>query len=444
MHQKTWATFGRFAACALTLGVSIIANTEEAHALRPIDGPAQSTVNVVIDQARILELDRPYAEVQIAQPSIADVQPLTTTRISVPGIARGRTTLTALDANGEVIANAILVVQPDIAELKARLAALLPGSRIDARTAAGGIVLSGVVPDAASVDRALSLAAAYGGGNVTNLLQVGARQQVALQVRIAEIDRNAAKELGISLDATGGSGSFSSGAANAGTGFGTLDLAFSIANELLLDVQVDALENKGFARTLAEPNLVANSGGEAEFLAGGLVPIPTVDSDGDVDTEFRPIGVSLNFRPTVLQGDVISIAVSTEVAAIDDTIEVLGIPGFSVRNATTTVELRDGQSFAIAGLYQEEFADNVEQVPWIGDVPVLGSLFRSTEFRRGESELVVIISADLISPVDDIRSIPTPLDRVRIPNERDLFLLGDTTAGPETPEFEGEFGYVLR
>jgi pilus assembly protein CpaC len=434
----------------LALCVGVLAGGNPAHAIRPIDGPVQTTINVVIDQSRILEFERPYAELQIAQPSIADVQPLTTTRAYVQGVSRGRTTLTALDERGDVIANAILVVQPDIAELKARLSELMPGARIDVRTAAGGIVLSGTVPDAPSLDRAIALAAVYGDGNVTNLLSVGARQQVALQVRIAEIDRFAAKELGIRMqgdvrvDGSGRDGGFSTGTGISSAPAGTLDLALSIANELLLDVQIDALENKGFARTLAEPNLVANSGGQAEFLAGGLVPIPTIDSDGDVDTEFRPIGVGLNFVPTVLQDNVISISVSTEVAAIDDSIEVLGIPGFSVRNATTTVELRDGQSFAIAGLYQEDFGDNVEQVPWLGDVPVIGTLFRSTEFRRGETELVIIISANLISPVDNLDAIPTPLDRVRIPGERELFLLGNTTAGPETPGFEGDFGYVLR
>jgi pilus assembly protein CpaC len=429
---------------ALAMSVAMaLAQGAGAQGLRAVDGPALQTVNVTIDQARIFELDRAFAEVQIAQPSIADVQPLSDRRLYVQGVARGRTTLTVLDAAGDLIANAVLVVRPDIAELKARLAALVPGGSIDAHTAGGGVVLSGVVPDGPSVERAMSLARAYAGDDVTNLLQVGARQQVALQVRIAEIDRGASKDLGVSLGVSGRDGSFNSGSVPTGTP-STLDLIFSIANEVLLDIRIDALESKGFARTLAEPNLVANSGGEAKFLAGGLVPIPTVNADGDVNTEFRPVGVSLNFRPTVLSGDVISVAVSTEVAAVDGSIEVLGIPGFSVRNATTTVELRDGQSFAIAGLYQEEFSDNIEQVPWLGDLPVLGALFRSTEFQRGESELVVIISASLIAPVDDRESIPTPLDRIRIPNEFELFLLGQTHGGPEGPGFEGAFGYVLR
>jgi pilus assembly protein CpaC len=414
-----------------------------AQGLRPISGPSPTTLRLSVDQARIFQADRPFAEIQIAQPEIAEVQPLNRDTIYVLGRSRGRTSLALLDDQQRLIASATVVVSPDIEELKERLAALLPRARIEVRSAGGGVVLSGAVDDAASVERAMAVARAYAGDDVTNLLTVGSRQQVSLQVRIAEMSRTAAKELGISLGANTAGADYALGAATLGgiaDPFGAIGAALTIG-DVLLNVSIDALEEKGFARTLAEPNLVALSGGEAEFLAGGQVPIPIRDEDGDVDVEFRSVGVSLGFEPTVLEDDTISLALATEVAAIDDTIEVLGIPGFLVRRASTTIELRDGQSFAIAGLYQDDFADNIRQAPWLGDIPVLGTLFRSTEFRRGESELVVIVSANLVAPVEDRRAIPLPFDRIRIPNERELFLMGQTVV--DRPGFAGDYGYVL-
>ena len=175
------------------------------------------------------------------------------------------------------------------------------------------------------------------------------------------------------------------------------------------------------------------SGIEANFLAGGEVPVPVRGRDGEVTVEFKPIGVGLNFLPQVLDEDLINLSVSAEVSDVDPTIstitEGIEIVGFSVRRATTTIELRDGQAFAIAGLLREDFQDTVSQVPWLGDLPVLGTLFRSTNFQRGESELVIIVSAHLVTPVEDESQLALPTDRIQIPNEGQLFLLGQTHDG---------------
>lgn len=443
-------------------GIAGIATAQGTGALRLSNAPSERSITVMLDQASILESSRPFTELQIAQPDIADVQPLSDRTIYLLGRRLGRTSLALIGDDGRLIDNVSIVVEPDLSQLKQRLRELLPRERIEVRAAGSGVVLSGSVASATSVDRAVALARAYAGEAVTNLMTVGAKQQVSISVKLAEMNRDKAKELGIGLGAARygdtaigvGTGGVRANANQSGasltfpppTGFGTLDAVFSIGDSLLLGIQIDALETKGFARTLAEPNLVSLSGGEAEFLAGGEVPIPIINSDGEVDVEFRPIGVGLTFRPTVLEDDAISIAVSSEVADIDPSLgastSLYNIPGFTVRRATTTVELRDGQSFAIAGLYQDDFADTVSQVPWLGDIPVLGTLFRSADFQRGETELIVVVSARLVGPVESIEEISTPIDRVSIPNESDLFLFGRTD-GRAVPAFDGAFGYVL-
>ncbi len=209
-------------------------------------------------------------------------------------------------------------------------------------------------------------------------------------------------------------------------------------------------------RTLAEPNLTALSGQQASFLAGGEYPIPVVDQDGGITVEYRPVGVSLGFTPRVVNGDIINLQLETEVSApSSDTSFVSGlfeITGFNTRRASTTVELRDGQSFAIAGLLQDDFESSVAQVPWLGDVPILGALFRSTDYKRDQSELVIIITAHLVTPTHGA-ALMLPTDRIRPPSEYDLFLNGATEAVALPTEgaagevarqdFGGSYGYVM-
>ena len=445
-------------------------------------GLASNDVTVLSNRAVVVESTEAFVELSVAQPEIADVQPLSDRSIYILGKQRGSTTLTLLGEGGRLISNVTIHVRPDLGELKQRLATLMPDDPVEVRAAGAGIVLSGVVSGSAKIDKAMTLARAYAGENVTNMMSVGGTQQVSLKVRIAEMNRDAAKDMGISLGLasrnaraapfaqTGngisnnlGTGGFTNPGtpanpnptpqfSNVLSSFGVFGAIFSIADNYLLDVQIDALEEKGYATLLAEPTLVALSGTEAEFLAGGEVPIPTVDEDGEVNVDFKPVGVNVVFQPTVLEDDLINLAVSAEVSSVDPALSSVSnnvnILGFAVRRATTSIELRDGQSFAIAGLFQDEFEDTVSQVPWLGDIPVLGTLFRSTDFQRDETELVIMVTANLVVPVDDEEQLALPFDRVRIPNERELFLLGNTVAGDganmtATQGFDGSFGYVV-
>ena len=463
------------AACLAFLAVAVadIGAASAQSVLRVSRGLASSDVNVLINRAVVVESEQPFTELSIAQPEIADVQPLSDRSIYILGRRRGKTTLTMLGEGGRLISNVTIVVQPDLAERKERLRTVLPNEDIEVRSAAGTILLSGVVSGKAKLDRAMTLARAYVGDNVTNMMSVGGTQQVALKVRVAEMQRNANKDIGVSLGLLGTnnrasplvqSGNSIQVNPNPDTGegetiftnvlgsFGTFATLFSIADNYLLDLQIDALEGKGFVRLLAEPTIVALSGAEADFLAGGEVPIPAIDGDGNVEVTFKPVGVNVVFRPTVLDDDLINLAVSAEVSAVDPSLSTttggINVTGFSVRRATTTIELRDGQSFAIAGLFEENFANGIDQVPLLGDIPVLGSLFRSTQFQRNESELVIMVTANLVVPVDNEDEIALPTDRIAIPNEFELFLLGNIVAGnganiTTTQGFDGDFGYVV-
>lgn len=418
--------------------------------LQVLRGATSNNIQVAVNKAIVMESDRPFAELSVANPGIADIATLGERTIYVLGKAPGRTTLTILGEEGELITNVDVQVSPDVAEFKERLRDILPREPIDVRTANDGIVLSGRISGARKVARALELAERYAPGRVTNLMVVGGTQQVNLHVRFAEMSREVSKAIGVRFDAlgTGFDGDLDVesevGFANA-EAFGVLGLGFDIGN-FSIDLAIDALEDKGIVRTLAEPNLVALSGQTAEFLAGGEFPVPVIQDD-EVDVQFKPFGVAVAFTPTVVDGDLINLELGTSVSQIDNSIEVFGVPGIATRSAATNVELRDGQSFAIAGLLSDDFTDNADQVPWIGDVPVLGTLFRSSSFRRRQSELVIIVTAHLVTPVDgDILALPT--DRIRIPSEAELFLNGNVEGAPVVQDiarqdFSGSYGYVM-
>jgi len=239
----------------------------------------------------------------------------------------------------------------------------------------------------------------------------------------------AIKELGLGILAQqAGAFEYSSGSGTlSGTSVGRAILS-DIVGPTSIDVQIDALEEKGIIRTLAEPNLVSMSGESASFLAGGEFPIPVQGTDGDIAITYRQFGVGLAFTPTVLDDGVINLKVSPEVSQLDQTNAVrvggVQVPSLNIRRADTTVELRNSQSFAIAGLLQNTHSDSDVQVPWLGEIPVLGALFRSSRYRKNETELVIIVTPKLVQPVSDISMIRTPLDNVTTPSEIDKFLNG--------------------
>ena len=473
--------FLKAALLGLTLSVSAVAVTAPTVAvadnLRVVKSGTSSRLQVPLNRAIVVESDTPFAELSIANPGIADLSSLSDRTIYVLGKSPGTTTLTLFDAAGRLITNVDVVVTPDLSEFKERLRQILPGEKIEVRSANDGIVLSGVVTSAQKLARALELAERYAPERVSNLMSVGGIQQVMLKVRFAEMQRSVSKSLSASLSLSGGigsdlgvragSGSLTTNAGStaaiagslpeANTNTGAILFGFN-AGSTQVGILLEALEQKGVVRFLAEPNLVALSGQEAKFLAGGEYPIPVSQSDGRTSIEFKPFGVELAFIPRVVDKDLINLELKAAVSAIDPSNGITLDGGFSVaafsrRETSTTVEMRDGESFAIAGLLQDDFSDNSSQLPWIGDVPVLGALFRSANYQRSQTELVIIISAHLVTPTRG-EALALPTDRIRPPTEQDLFLHGRTAAGTRVPkkgaagevakqDFTGSYGYVL-
>ena len=437
------------------------------------EGPAE-TLSVPVDRAVVVESGEPFAEVSIANPAIADISTLSDRTLYVLGRAPGRTSMTLLDGAGRPIANVEVRVAPDLSEFKERLGQILPGEPIEARSAAGGIVLSGQVSSIAKLDRALELAELYAPEQVKNLMVVGGTQQVMLKVRFAEMQRSVRKGLGVGIigrargDGDGvsvglGRGRLDGDATSPGVpGSAVLDVVPEVSGAVgvivgsssaALGLIIDALEARGAVRTLAEPNLSALSGQKAEFLAGGEYPVPVAQEEGVVTIEFKPFGIELDFVPRVVDDGVINLELAAAVSSIDPSSGVtqngFAVDAFRRRETSTTVEMRDGESFAIAGLLSDDFQDSVNQVPFLGDIPVLGALFRSSSYQRDQTELVVIVTAHLVSPVrGDALILPT--DRVRPPSERELFLYGRTegslaggAAEVARQDFQGSYGYVM-
>jgi len=454
------------AVCLALLMICIPLTALQGQSLRVVEGLTSATLRVPSNRAVVVESDVLFSELSVANPDIADIATLSERSIYVLGRRPGRTTLTLLGADGTLLANVELQVVPDVAELRERLREVIPGESVEVRTASDGIILSGTVSSGQVVDRAMALAELYAAGRVSNLMMVGGSQQVMLQVRFAEMQRTVRQELssslGLNADFGGGGASVGTGATQTGssqyglgnslppgTRNGGLGISFA-SSGLQVSVLLEALEANGLVRTLAEPNLTALSGQSADFLAGGEYPIPVQSEDG-VGVEFRPFGVNMSFTPTVVDGSIINLLLEAEVSSIGEIQPGTNVPALSTRRAATTVEMRDGESFAIAGLLQDDFASSVGQVPWLGDLPVLGALFRSSSFRRAQSELVIIVTAHLVTPVRG-EALSLPTDRVRLPSERDLFLLGRVDGGPASSgpvgevarqQFQGSFGYVM-
>ncbi|WP_371226128.1 type II and III secretion system protein family protein [Roseovarius sp. 2305UL8-3] len=442
-----------------------------AESIQVVRKGTERELSVPMNRAIVVESDTPFAELSIANPQIADFSTLSDRTIYILGKTPGITTLTLLDATGRLITNVNVAVSPDISEFKERLRQILPGERIEVRSANDGIVLSGTVSSVPKMDRALDLAQRYAPERVSNLMSVTGKQQVMLKVRFAEMQRSVSKSLSASLSVDGlsaaglGAGVATQGAtSNVGPsviGTGTIGgetaagasfFGFN-AGSAQIGILLQALENKGVVRTLAEPNLTALSGQEANFLAGGEFPIPVAQDNDTITVEFKPFGVELNFVPRVMDDDIINLELSAAVSSIDSANSFvqgeLEIAGFRRRDASTTVALRDGESFAIAGLLQDDFRDNNSQVPWLGDVPVLGALFRSADYQRSQTELVIIVSAHLVTPTKG-EALALPTDRVKLPSEADLFLNGRVAknirgaAGEVAKQdFSGSYGYVM-
>lgn len=429
---------------------------------------------VGINTSKHLRLSSPIARVSVGAAEIADVAAFPPDQLLVTGKQVGQTTATIWSKNDEVT---ILTIEVgyDTDGMSAALAAALPAAKGLKVTAAGvSVVLSGEVPSVADVEKAEQLVAGLLGavltaGNgftpqIVNLLTVPGDNQVQLEVSFAEVSRTALKEVGLNfwhknkggdftagqLAPTGGQAGLSpdlgqdpgAGQLNLADGLpviatpmqGTFGMVFATAvgSAFPFSAALSVLSQKGYARTLSEPTLVAMSGEEAVFLAGGEFPIPLPQSLGQIAIEYKKFGVQLKFVPTVV-GDSIQLKLATTVSDIDFSLGVrlasVQVPGLTERHSATTVRLRDGQSFAIAGLLSDRVRSTIDKVPFLGDLPVLGALFRSTSYRREETELLVVVTARLVRPQGERPALPGE-DTVTDPSDLELFLLGTHESKP--------------
>ncbi|MGO8955530.1 MAG: type II and III secretion system protein family protein [Rhodomicrobium sp.] len=425
-------------------------------------------VPVVLNKSETVRVDLPFGDALVGNPEIADVVPLTNQSIYILGKKIGVTRLSLLDSKKAVLGVVDIEVTYDLDIMRRHLQANADFSKLRVSSVNGKVLISGVAGDAPTMQRVLTLAEQIAPHDVTNGMTVSSPQQVMLEVRFIEATRDLNRGLGVNwatsgkMAATTGNESITSGGIfSLGNGNFSNSTTFSnqagLASNLIpfgqfagqilggpvkINAYVSALEEKGLARKLAEPNLIALSGDTASFLAGGEFPFPVgVNAFNQVSVEFKKYGVGLAFTPTVLSGGQINLKIEPEVSELDPTngVTIAGyqIPGLSVRRASTTIELRDGQSFMIAGLLQGSHTADTQQLPWMGDVPVLGTLFRSQNFQKNETDLVIIVTPRLIQPKVPGDKFATPLDNRKPANDEEFFLLGKQEVEVSKPRFAG-------
>ena len=444
-------------------------------------------VVVTINKSQTIHLDKPFATLTLGSTDIADIKPLTKDTIYIQGKKLGTTNISIFNQAMELIEVLDLEVAIDTGTLQRKIRILSGSNSIRVSTSNGYVVLSGMASDAVEVDRAVSEAKSMvKADNIINAIDVAPSQQVELKVRFLEANRTAERDLGINWFGTNGNGTrgvalgrgtpnvtpgnSSTGGVSlinstgallstaSGDPFGVV-LANLVNKGVNIDVLISALESKGILRTLAEPNLVALSGDTARFLAGGEFPVPvavaTTTGAGVTPTiQFKKFGVSLAFVPTVLRRGLINLRISPEVSELDFsnavTISGTTIPSLITRNAQTTVELRDGQSFAIAGLLQSSNQRQIAQLPWIGSVPVLGALFRSSTYKNKELDLVIIVTPHLVRPATPTDHLASPLDQRLPSNDADFFLNGKMEVPKRYFDYvtsggnvHGPYGYII-
>lgn len=386
------------------------------------------SVSVVVGKTKTVRVAGSYVDLVVGNPAIADVRPMTDRSFYIHGKKIGATNISIYNAQKRLIRRLEIEVGYNGRRLQNILRSRIKGARIRVASVNGHVELMGTVPSAPQMRRALQIAKQFT-PNIINSLEVSGSQQVMLEVRFIEASRNAGRDIGINWNVVGRRFSAAtSGAASGNIPFGTF-LGNILNKGTKIDVLINALEQKGLGRRLAEPNLVAMSGETASFLAGGEFPFPVAGAPGQPPSvQFKKFGVGLKFTPTVLANGLISLKIEPEVSQIDKTTNVaVGsgiVPALIVRRASTTVQLKNGQSFAIAGLLQSVTQDNAKQLPWLGNVPVIGTLFRSAAFERKETDLAIIITPRLVKPGAPNQRIATPLDNSRPANDVDRFLLG--------------------
>ncbi len=445
---------------------------------------------VPINRSELMTSNVDMGEVIIADPEVADIYVHGKRQISIIGKSLGITTVRLFDEDGKLIRSADVQVTYDLPAIRKALKEFLPYERVGVEMVNTKIALTGQVSSAAAAATAVDIASQFvkprvdpvretnrnintplpnEDNEVMNLMSIISGQQVMLRIRVGEIKRTALKDLGVSMQALKGSGSTaisigtSAGLDNnpfgafslsdSAFGVGTLSYLNSAGNGLA--ASIDALEQDGLFKVLAEPNLVALSGEKAEFLAGGEFPIP-VSQSGNSDSitlEYKPFGVAVDFTPYVLSENRIRLQVQPEVSEIDSTVSFqlnnITVPGLTTRRANTTIELAPGESFMIAGLIRDTMSTDIEQIPGIGEIPILSSLFRSTSFQREETELVIAVTPYLVDPVRST-DIKMPTDDYRPASFMESVFYGAISSIQggvrrlsQTPSTEGPIGFMV-
>lgn len=464
-------SFCRFVVWTLITALIVVAGSllpaSEAQAQRVVQvsgANRTATVSVAIGKSTDVRTDASFNDITVGDPEVADVNVLTDRSLSILGKKSGTTRVTVYGEARKLLGVFDVEVSYDSSMLAAEITRRFAHSGLKVSTVNGKILLSGTAPDAVTLDQAMTIARQFG-PDVINSVSVNSPQQVMLEVRFVEASRQAGRDLGVQWNVFGsrgvaniGSRKAANGAANAdplpitaptsgidipagevaagvlsgGSPFGFM-LGRMITGGTTIDALINALEKKGLARSLAEPNLVALSGDTASFLAGGEFPYPVPGSLGTVAIEWKTYGVGLAFTPTVLKDGLINLVIKPEVSQLDPshsvTIAGTAVPPLIKRSASTTIELRDGQSFVIAGLLLNVSTTAQEQLPWLGDVPVLGTLFRSASYQKNETDLAIIVTPRIVRPARPGDAIKTPLDNTLPANDADFFLMGK----PEIP-----------
>ena len=361
---------------------------------------------------------RAFDKLVVSEPSIAVAAPVSSQEFYVRGIEIGSANILAYDETGGLVSMFDIKVTPNLGAIDADLKTLFPGTDIELHAIANKVHVRGTVEDPDMLQAVLAVVESHVPERVINALEVKLPAQVLLEVRFVEASREDIKEFGFGSEISRpGEFSFLTGAGLvSGAGAKTIGTLFNQSGSVSIDVFLEALEEEGVVRTLAEPNLVSRSGQTASFLAGGEFPVPVAAENDTVTIEFKNFGVSLEFTPTVMNEDLIILDVTPEVSGLDPRNSVrlsdIEIPALSVRKITTQIEIGSGESFAIAGLIQSDYQASEAETPLLGDIPILGALFRSSRFRQDQTELVVIITPHLVKPVDASKKLASPEDFV--------------------------------
>ena len=431
------------------LGVSMAtpaATLAKTAAVAPAKKSDTTTLTVNVDHGVAVNLDAPATSIFIANPDIADVQAMSATSIMVFGKRTGETTFMATDGNGHTLDHRTIRVTQDLSALRQELDLAIPKNKIRAQPLPNGIVLTGEAKDAATVTDAYKMAMRYlpAGGDIINRIKVSGSNQIQIRVRFAEVQRNIDNSLGFNWSNLMSVGGFAFGVATGVSGIGSGEnilgtrpnnANLNMPNNVIgisrtggrtnVNALIDALEQDGLITILAEPNLTAMSGETANFLAGGEFPITIPQGNGTISIEFKSYGISLAFTPTLINDNRISLHVKPEVSELTTvgsvTLNNNVVPALTTRRAETTVEVASGQSFAIAGLLDNNQTQTINKYPLLGDMPILGALFRSDRYQNGQTELVIIITPYIVKPNSN-QQLAMPTDGLSPPSESDRLI----------------------